>query len=493
VNDLVAKAQQQDQQFWTSDKRVLAVIAAQVLIWTLVPLLVHSSPPLDVVESFVWGRELVPATFKHPNGPGLLLELSRRLALGGLWLGPLVSQIAIAAAFWAVYQLGRLVLPQGQAVAGAMLLTGVYYYSWPTPEFNHNVLPIPCWALLWLSTWKAVETRRLVWWMALGAAGAAAMWGKYSSVLALLTVLVWVLSDAKGRETFKTVGPYLAALVFLVLVSPQILYLLKTDFLPLTYFSTRSQTSDSGALSFAGAQIIDHLPMLIVAASIGLVGRGMWVGGPLGRERRFLLLAGLLPFFLTLVISLTGANLKSMWGTPMFNLSGLLFLAFLGGRWKAGTERKVLISAAVLLALVPAGYAINHIVTYRTAQKPLRTQYPMEAISSEVRTRFEEETGAPLRLVAGDIFSAGLVALPAERRIGVLIDGDFIKAPWIEPGRLDEEGLVLLWETRREPAETLTALIGDRPVESFEVPWSKNPEILPLNYSYVVVPPAEAP
>ncbi|MGE0853022.1 MAG: hypothetical protein AB7O44_26000 [Hyphomicrobiaceae bacterium] len=53
------------------------LVAGQLVAWTLAPALSHSAPPLDVVESYMWGREWVLATYKHPAMPSWALEASR--------------------------------------------------------------------------------------------------------------------------------------------------------------------------------------------------------------------------------------------------------------------------------------------------------------------------------------------------------------------------------------------------------------------------------
>ena len=50
-------------------RRPLAVLglflAAHTIIWTLMPALVHTGMPMDVVEGYAIGREWVIGTFKH--------------------------------------------------------------------------------------------------------------------------------------------------------------------------------------------------------------------------------------------------------------------------------------------------------------------------------------------------------------------------------------------------------------------------------------------
>ena len=76
--------------------RVLALVClAQLVLWTAIPALVHSAPPLDVVEIALWGREWVWATFKHPAFPAWILEIGRVLTGSAHWPAYLFSQIAV--------------------------------------------------------------------------------------------------------------------------------------------------------------------------------------------------------------------------------------------------------------------------------------------------------------------------------------------------------------------------------------------------------------
>jgi hypothetical protein len=54
---------------------VAAAAALQVAVWTITPAIINSAPPLDVVEGYMWGREWVLATYKHPAMPSWVLEM----------------------------------------------------------------------------------------------------------------------------------------------------------------------------------------------------------------------------------------------------------------------------------------------------------------------------------------------------------------------------------------------------------------------------------
>jgi hypothetical protein len=102
------------------DPTVLVALMAtcQIVAWTLAPALTQSALPLDVVEGYMWGREWVIATYKHPAMPSWVLEIAR-LATGAVgWPAYLVSQLFVATTFIFVYLLGRDLLGPERAAAG---------------------------------------------------------------------------------------------------------------------------------------------------------------------------------------------------------------------------------------------------------------------------------------------------------------------------------------------------------------------------------------
>src|SRR6516162_3479156 len=120
---------------------LVAVVASlQIVLWTVTPALINFAPPLDVVESYMWGREWVLATYKHPAMPSWIIEASRALAGGAIgWPAYLASQLFIAVTFALVFVFGCDVMGSRRAAAGTLLLSGLPVYTWLSPEFNHNI------------------------------------------------------------------------------------------------------------------------------------------------------------------------------------------------------------------------------------------------------------------------------------------------------------------------------------------------------------------
>jgi 4-amino-4-deoxy-L-arabinose transferase-like glycosyltransferase len=487
------------------DPRLLMALlcGGQVLAWTLAPALTHSAPPLDMVEGYMWGREWVIATFKHPALPSWLLEASRIVTGGAVgWPAYLVSQLFIAATFLFAFLLGRDMMGPQRGAAGALLLTGIAFFAWPTPEFNHNVAETPFWAALPWALWRAVERGGTRWWLIVGAVGAAGLYAKLTTALLLLTAATWILADARARKRLLTPGPWLGLVLFLALAAPLGLWLVAHDFLPLRYATERSGQPDAGAIPlFASSLLLNLAGMLAMLVIAGLVWpwqRWFAVNPPrepppepvARRALAFLLAMTLGPLALAIAAALfSGSGLKSAWGSSMFNLAGVLAIALTSERFDSIALRRIAICAAFLLVVVPAAYAAVVLTRPFREGAPVRVTWPQADIAQRLAAIWARETGRPLRIVSGDDWVAGLVGVTSKDRPSILNRGDLAYSPWITPERIEREGMLIVWDAMRPKIpEKLLPYMVTRPTreERFERRRAKRAS---LTISYVIVPP----
>jgi 4-amino-4-deoxy-L-arabinose transferase-like glycosyltransferase len=471
------------------------LIAAQLIVWTGIPWAFAWSLPLDVVSDGVaWGHEWQWGYYKHPPLPSWLSEIFFE-ALGNL--GPfLLSQIAVAATYVFVFLLGRAFMPARWAAAGALLLAGVYYFSVPTPEFNHNVAQMPLWAaasLFYYKAWKGGGSR---WWLALGIAAGLGLISKYSTGVLLAIMLAHFIRTRGPKSLIAGAGPLLAFLACGAVVAPHLVWLVQNHFPTLHYAVGRAgrETTLLGRVvapaKFLLSQAIDIAPAFLAAAIAGLLAPP----APAMRNEnlRFLLWLTLGPPLLTAFLALAaGLGTRDMWGAPMWNLTGLLIAdaALLCGanpRWP-----RLALSVSVLFVLGVGAWLLSNVFVPQFENKASRIQWPAGAMSQSFGAVFSDITHQPLRIVAADGWIAGLVAMDARPRPSVWIDASFEKSPWITPQRLARQGALLLWRVRggSAPPATLAHLPGARFLGVKSFAWPATPKAPPLRIGYAVIPP----
>ena len=476
------------------------LITLQILIWGLIAPAFHTALPLDVAELMTLSGEGVIANYKHPNIPGLLLDLFI-FVTGSVDVVYLLSQLSIVGAYIAIYKLSSDFIGKQKALLATLLTSSIFYYHWPTPEFNHNVLQLPLWAAATLFAWRAVTSQKLGYWLALGVVAGAMVWTKYSAGILLFWIFIWLLVSSAGRQSFKGFGPWLTGLIFIAIALPQVLYLIESEFLPIHYASGRASIGGvSDSLSFLGAQLADHLFFLILLLVGGLLGRGALVSKAkhCPEKTLFLLLVVFAPVLMVALLPvLAGMGLKPMWGTPMFNYSGLVVLYFLGGRLNDVRSLRIILGSLLLLPLVGTLYAVQHIYRADMSDKPMRTLWPQAEIAGELRSAFQSETGLPLQIVASTDWLGGLIASAGGEQLRVRIDADVIKSPWVTDNDIAESGVLVAWLAGQELPGSMNDFIdinGFKPSDAKRRSfiWHPSKADKPIQIEYIVIPPNQA-
>jgi 4-amino-4-deoxy-L-arabinose transferase-like glycosyltransferase len=472
------------------------LICFQILFWSLIPWFVSSSLPLDVVsDGLSWGHEWQWGYYKHPPLPSWAAELFFD-AFGQI--GPyLLSQIAVATTYVFVFLLGRSFLPSRWAAVGTLLLAGVYYFSIPTPEFNHNVAQMPLWAAASYFYYKAWKSGSLHWWVALGIAAGLGILSKYSTALVLSGIIIHCFVTRSARDLLLTAGPYIAIAVCIALVSPHLGWLIHSGFPTLHYAVGRAGSAATAAGRFAApfkfllAQAIDIAPAFIAAAIAGLLPRPT---RHLVRNENldFLLWLTLVPPVLTSLLSLaTGLGARDMWGTPMWDLTGLIIVETAGANRDLAALPRLAYCIAGLFVIGICGYLLTNVFVPEWENRPSRIQWPAEQLSNSFAAIWEGQEHRPLRIVAADGWLGGLVAMDLRQRPSVWIDASFAKSPWIAPTRLAREGALVLWRAKNgdSPPSPFGQIPGFEFLGMKSFGWPSTPKAQPLRIGYGVIPP----
>jgi 4-amino-4-deoxy-L-arabinose transferase-like glycosyltransferase len=473
---------------------VALLILAQIVIWTLVPYCAGTSLPLDVVsDGLSWGHEWQWGYYKHPPLPSWEVEAFFD-AFGDI--GPfLLSQLSIGVTYAFVFLLGRELMPARWAAAGTVLAACVYFFSVPTPEFNHNVAQMPLWAASVYAYYMAINTRHLRWWLLLGTVAGIALLTKYASGVLFLTMLIHLLVAPQRRALLRSAGPYLTLIVCALVITPHIVWLYHNHFPTISYAEHRAGQTHGIAvrllapLRFLLSQFVDISPAILAAAIAGFLGRETFRQFVPDDKLRFLATFTLGPAALTALLSLlTGLGLRDMWGAPMWNLTGLLIVYASRPSWSQTSMPRLVACIAVAFILLPAAYVLATATIPAMKGKPSRTQWPDRAMATAFDDAYDRETRSPLRIVAADGWLGGLVAMRDRSRPSVFTDGNMQESPWITPARLAREGALVLWRGDRPVPPRYLALSGFKVMGSKAFAWPGNPKAGSLVIGWGVIP-----
>ena len=153
---------------------------SHLLVWTLVPFVSNPNLPLDVIEALAWASNLDWGFEKHPPLSAFFPEVFYQIFGRQDWAYYLLSQIFIIFSFVVVFKLAKDFLKNDvHALFAVLLLEGIYFYNFTTPEFNVNICQIPFWTLTVYYFWQCLKDDKAQHWALLGLFAALGFLSKY--------------------------------------------------------------------------------------------------------------------------------------------------------------------------------------------------------------------------------------------------------------------------------------------------------------------------
>jgi Dolichyl-phosphate-mannose-protein mannosyltransferase len=427
------------------------------IMWTALPALLYFNLPLDLIEALIYGREWQLGYDKLPPLPWWLVEIAHRL-IGYDFAYYLLAQVAVAAAFAAVFAMARPLIGGAGALVAVLIIDGLHYLNYTSAKFNHDVIQLPFWALAGFALHRALRGGATRQWLLLGIAVGLSLWAKYFVLVLVAPMLLFVMGDRDARKSLATPGPYVAAAVAVIVTAPHLVWLARNDFLPFAYAEHRALPSRGlvdhvwHPLQFAVSQLFFLLPSLLIAAPLFYPRKSatepLVALGADAFDRRIVSWLTFGPIVSVLALSaVSGRGTVAMWGYPLW-----LFL----GVWLVIEARRALdeprlfrivgLWAVVFISLAFA-FTANYAVLPQFDHRYRAVFFPGHEIASELSRRYRAATGQPIAYVIGSMWDGGNVAHYAESQPRVLIDGETRRAPWINLADLKRRGALIIWTT----------------------------------------------
>lgn len=476
-----------------------------LVFWTLVPALANCNAPLDCIEMLYWGQEWQWGYYKHPPLPAWCCEIGRLIFGNVDWPLYFASQLCVVTCFWAAWRMARRCMTAWQAVGAAVILEACYYFSFTTTEINNNMIAKACWAVAILTLYFAIQTNFKRYWIATGISLGLAALAKYDVGLLIISMLGFSVLHPRGRQGWRTPGPYLLAISAGICISPHLVWLVENDFLTIQYFRNRSSGEPTFVnhlfypIKFVASQLFSLSIVLLLATGV-LGWRWQWrkLNAEDRLKRDYLIAVVLGPLILAaLYSSITGAKLRSMWGASMWTYIGVLLLLTFKSSSVAADYQK-LCRRAIAVGGVLALFFVSKLTFIADyANRPSRTHFPGRALSQEVEDRWEVATDAPLSIVGGDWWLAGNVAFYSDTDASVYPDLRPDWSPWTSHQEMWEKGGVLLWEAGDDtdaayaiPSQWAEAFPNAELQPPIGLQWHRLPKAKPVRVGIALIAPA---
>jgi len=443
------------------------VLVLHVVIWTALPALLSHNLQLDLIEDLALGREWQLGYWKHPPLPWWLADLAYRV-VGDVRVVYLLGPLSAAVCMYAVWLTGRDIAGGFTALLAVLALEGLHFFNFSVPKFAHDQMQLPFWALTGLFLWRAFANDRKRDWIFAGVCLALCFWSKYAAFALAGTLALFMLVDPQARRKIFTPGPWLMAMAFFVVISPNLNWLIETGFMPMRYVDARAKLAThwyqfiTFPLQWSAGQLGFLLPTL------GLIALAAW-RAPAARStdefaRRYVTTLALGPFAITTLVALLLGRLPvAMWGYPLWSFAPLALLLWFGVA--TDTRRLARFAGAFLLvfAAFPVAYTVTEGLEPLWRDRPKATQFPGRALAETVTQRWRAKFNTALPYVGGGEFATNNIAVYSPDRPRVIVHADPAKSPWVDREDLKTRGAVLVWEDGQVAPAQLAQLRLDYP------------------------------
>ena len=483
----------------------LGFLAFHLLLWTVLATISHRAPPWDNVEQLVWMQSLEWGYYKHPPFPTWWVHGWTSLLGRTMWVLFFAAQLSVVLMLFFVWRIALMVTSPARAFAAIVLTSLLIYHGVHGIMANHNTLQLmPVGLLLWLSL-LAVREQQWWRWALVGAAAALCLLAKYSALIWLAVIGVWLLQDLRMRSWRAWGGVALALVVCAMLVGPHVEWLIREGYPTLGYAGAAVQGQhDADTLGhwsrlwmFVIIQISRALPTLIgLGLLYALVRKSPRVvlstAKPQAPEWRFVLFMALGPVLLTSALGVTGVRLGSAWAATFFVLFGVWAMRWIPSVSPALLVRTVLWVGLGLEVLLASGMAVGSGWLVDWNGRPARSNFPSVLLAKQLDAVWQQHSTTPLRVVVGETWLAGNVSFRSKDKPMVFIDGDAQKSPWINAGMLRDCGALVVVDRRdfAAPMDPRVSNLLERAAFSgaVNIPWTRHENGPRLEVEWAILP-----
>ena len=287
---------------------------------------------MDTIEHLAWASNLDWGFDKHPPLVAFILAIFYQIFSNQDWAYYLLSQIFVVSTFYIVWIFSKEFFKNDlYSLISVLLLEGLFFYNFTTPEFNVNICQLPFWALTVFYFWRSIKDNEIKNWILLGLFAGLGFLSKYLFAYLLMSLAAFLIYILFKKRNLK-INIVISVITFLIIISPHIFWLIKNDFVSILYALKRTGLETTNLknhfinpLIFLGKQIGVLFPLFLIFL--------MSLKKPIikfkFRDQKFLFLLAinLMPIVLMTITSLiSGAKIRTMWMTPFYLYWGVMLV-----------------------------------------------------------------------------------------------------------------------------------------------------------------------
>ncbi len=434
-----------------SDKNFFRMfIFFHVFAWTIVLSLTRFALDTsgDTLENYAWGLGWQLGYFKHPPFTAYLVALWFKIFPNTNFFYLLLSQLNIAICFITIFKIAKYYVPKNVALISVIILEFIPFYSFLDIKINPNSLLITLFMIVALFLYKAVMYNKVKDWLFLAIFSAVAFLTKYTTSIFLLSIFILLLVTRDGRKVFFQYKLYLAALVFVVIVTPHVFWLFENDFMPIHY-ATKHIDPSLWQRIYALSLLPKYISFLLIPIIILYLFFRVKIDSNLYKyndfKRLFPWFMTVVPIFIMIIIGVVfGARLSSRWIKPFFCLAPLIYITYNNGNFSLQRIRKFKEMVILYIIFVPFIYLVSHIYFPKLSKKYASS---MSEVAYFIQSEWDRNFNEKLQYVTGSYVIANAVSFYAKDNPKALLSFNYKITPWIDEKDVTKRGIAVVCES----------------------------------------------
>ena len=396
-------------------------IVTHLVIWTLVPAITNNNLPLDTIEALAWGSNLDWGFNKHPPASAFFVEIFFQIFGNNDLAYYFLSQLFVVISFIVVWKLSHdFFKDKIYCFLSVSILEGIYFYNYTTPEFNVYISEIPFWALTVFYTWKTYNNDKDIKnFIILGIVSAIGFLSHYLFIYLLLTIdLFFLYIFFIKKEKKFNLKFVITFIIFLIIVSPHLIWLNNNEFITLSYGLHRTTLESSSMINHIQYPLIYFLKQIIILVPFWIILYLTLDKLKINKFNKkdknifFLFFVNFVPLILIFFTSLfLGAKIKTMWMTPFYLFNGLFFIYLFQKQINLKKLKNFYFSCIFFFILSPVIYFLISIT-----QNDKRTDYLGKIKAEQIQKKWDKSYSEPILFVLGNEWDAGNLSYHIESR-----------------------------------------------------------------------------
>ena len=391
-------------------------ILTHVILWTAIPSLTNNNLPLDTIEALAWGSNLDWGFNKHPPMSAFLVEIFYQIFGAQDWAYYLLSQICVIISFFVIFKFAEDFFKNKIfCLLSVLLLEGIYFYNFTTPEFNVNVCLMPFWALTVLYFWKGFKDNKILDWLLVGLFAGFGFLSKYLFIylgLAIDVFLIYMIY--KKKIDFKCITSFIP---FLIVLLPHLVWLNENNYATINYGLHRTGDGDQDYLNHIIHPLIFLLKQLGILVPfflmvLLLIFKFKTKFNLKDHKLLFLLVINFAPIALMFLTSMVmGIKIRTMWMTPFYLFFGVLIMYLFAKKIDLKKINNFIYLFIFLFILSPFVYGY---ISLKETNK--RTDYHGKEIADLVQSRWNKNFTNDINYIVGDEWLGGNLSYHLKNR-----------------------------------------------------------------------------